>query len=109
LIDLSAELLEKASPSLHPQSNTILLCIAADCSVEAEVENAVEKTVEKFGRLDFCFNAAGRGVGPNGPGKIEALGSEDFDKVVGLNLRGVWLCERAQIRQMMRQEVRDVR
>ena len=94
---------------MHPLPSTILLCIAADCSVEAEVDDAVRKTVEKFGRLDFCFNAAGRSVGPNGPGKIERMGVEDFDKVLGLNLRGVWLCERAEIRQMMRQELRDVR
>jgi hypothetical protein len=33
---------------------------------------------------------------------------ENLDRVLGLNLRGVWLCERAEIRQMLKQEMRDV-
>ena len=42
------------------------------------------------------------------PSKIAEMETETLDKVLGLNLRGVWLCERAEIRQMMKQEERDV-
>jgi NAD(P)-dependent dehydrogenase (short-subunit alcohol dehydrogenase family) len=69
------------------------------------VELAVEETVKKFGRVDVCFNAAGMG---GEPGAIVDQRTENLDAVLGLNLRGVWLCERAQIKQMLKQEMRDV-
>lgn len=42
-------------------------------------------------------------------GGIADMEVGDLDKVLGLNLRGVWLCERAQIRQFLKQEERAVR
>lgn len=53
----------------------------------------------------MCFNAAG--MGGNSAG-IADLATADLDKVLNLNLRGVWLCERAQIRQFLKQEERSV-
>lgn len=64
--------------------------------------------MKEFGRLDVCFNAAGMGAGPEGPAAIADTSSQNLDAVLGLNLRGVWLCERAEIRQMLKQEMRDV-
>lgn len=42
-------------------------------------------------------------------GGIADLEVSELDKVLGLNLRGVWLCERAQIRQFLKQEERAVK
>ncbi len=66
----------------------------------------MQKTVEKFGRLDMCFNAAGMSGASRG---IADMDVSEMDKVLGLNLRGVWLCERAQIRQFLKQEERPLR
>ncbi|PBP19783.1 NAD(P)-binding protein, partial [Diplocarpon rosae] len=110
LIDLSPESLNTASEALRslvPPTETSLDIRRqpTDCSKEAEVEAAVTATVDDFGRIDVCFNAAGMSGEFGGTAALEI---EDIDRVLGLNLRGLWLCERAQIRQFLKQEMRDV-
>lgn len=76
------------------------LFVKADVSKGAEVEMLVKKTVEKFGRMDIAFNNAGI----EGNWAPIALQSEaDFDSVININLKGVWLCLKYEIRQMMAQ------
>ena len=106
LIDLAEDRLSEVTSSLSTiDASAQVLKIGCDCSSEEAVEAAVAKTVETFGRIDFCFNAAGMS---GSAGAITEIETSGLDKVLGLNLRGVWLCERAEIRQMMRQELRDV-
>jgi NAD(P)-dependent dehydrogenase (short-subunit alcohol dehydrogenase family) len=106
LIDLTVGHLSEAISSLSTiDSSAQVLELGCDCSSEEAVESAIEATVKKFGRLDICFNAAGMS---GTPGLIAETSTQTLDAVVGLNMRGVWLCERAQIRQMMKQEMRDV-
>ena len=93
-----------AEPPLAAPGPTIL-SIAADCSSEAAVEAAIAQTVKKFGRLDICVNNAGKTGGQLTTVDTDLAGLDD---VLGLNLKGVWFCERAQLRQMMTQEKRDV-
>jgi NAD(P)-dependent dehydrogenase (short-subunit alcohol dehydrogenase family) len=71
--------------------------------VEEQVEVAVKKTVEKFGRIDVAFNAAGIS---GEPGKTGDLTGEQMSKVLDLNAKGVWFCQRAQIRAMVKQDER---
>jgi NAD(P)-dependent dehydrogenase (short-subunit alcohol dehydrogenase family) len=74
--------------------------VKADVSHGAEVEMLVKKTVDKFGRLDIAFNNAGI----EGTWAPIALQSEkDFDHVININLKGVWLSLKYEIRQMMAQ------
>lgn len=109
LSDLTPLHLTVAISSLTTISPSVsILPLAYDCSSESAVENAISETVEKFGRIDVCFNAAGVGAGPDGPNVIAETRVEDLEAVLGVNLRGVWLCERAEVRQFMRQEWRDV-
>ncbi|CAL3968896.1 unnamed protein product [Diplocarpon coronariae] len=111
LVDLSADSLDTATTALRSLASPTgpvleLRALPADCSRDADVEAAVAATVDAFGRVDVCFNAAG----VSGEfGGTAATGVEDLDRVLGLNLRGAWLCERAQIRQFLKQEMRDVR
>lgn len=60
-------------------------------------ERLVEATVAAFGRVDIAHNNAGieSALAPIGEAK-----EEDFDRVIAVNLKGVWLCMRAQVRQM---------
>tara|TARA_R110002060_G_scaffold75049_1_gene84570 strand:- start:548 stop:976 length:429 start_codon:yes stop_codon:yes gene_type:complete len=107
ILDISSESLSTAATDLQSSSTQAqILQIAADCSSESDVDGAVQKTVEKFGRLDMCFNAAGMSGASRG---IADMDVSEMDKVLGLNLRGVWLCERAQIRQFLKQEERPLR
>ncbi|KAG0649885.1 2,5-dichloro-2,5-cyclohexadiene-1,4-diol dehydrogenase [Hyphodiscus hymeniophilus] len=106
LVDLVEDRLSDAVSSLSIiDESTECLKIRCDCSSEEAVEDAVAETVKTFGRIDFCFNAAGMsGQG----GAIAGMEAKGLDAVLGLNLRGVWLCERAEIKQMMKQDLREV-
>lgn len=61
----------------------------------------MEHAVKKFGRIDYAFNNAGIGGALNTSDKVER---DDFERVLSVNTTGVWLCARAQIRQMLKQE-----
>ena len=74
--------------------------VKTDVSVEAEVEAMVSKTVEAYGRLDCAFNNAG--VGSAG-GLIHESTSDEWDYVNDINLKGVWLCMKYEIAQMLEQ------
>lgn len=72
----------------------------ADVSKQADVEALVRQVVEKFGRLDLAFNNAGvEGVSV----PIVRQSEEDFDRTIATNLKGVWLCLKYEIRQMLKQ------
>lgn len=62
------------------------------------VNRLVNATIAAFGRVDIAHNNAGieSSIAPIGDA-TEA----DFDRVVAVNLKGVWLCMRAQVRQML--------
>ena len=76
------------------------LFVKTDVSKASEVDALVQKTVEKFGRLDFAFNNAGiEGVWV----PIAKQTEEDWDRTIDINLKGVWLCLKYEIRQMLKQ------
>ncbi|MGK2382095.1 SDR family NAD(P)-dependent oxidoreductase [Gordonia tangerina] len=89
LIDVSeAGLADTAAQVTEIASGTKVLQLVADVSNESDVESYVQKTVEAFGRIDGFFNNAGIEGKQN---LTEDFGSEEFDKVVSINLRGVFL------------------
>lgn len=66
----------------------------------AEVENLVKQIVETWGRLDITLNNAGV---DNDMAPITETSEADFDKVIAVNLKGVWLCMKYAIAQMEKQ------
>jgi NAD(P)-dependent dehydrogenase (short-subunit alcohol dehydrogenase family) len=76
------------------------LFVKTDVSQAAEVRTLVQKTVEKFGRLDIAFNNAGI-EGSWSP--IAEQSEEEWDRTIDINLKGVWLCLKYEIQQMLKQ------
>src|SRR5450755_1694756 len=76
------------------------LFVKADVSKASEVAALVQKAVERFGRVDVAFNNAGiEGI----LAPIIRQSEEDFDRTIDINLKGVWLCLKYEIRQMLKQ------
>ena len=76
------------------------LFVKTDVSRTTDVRALIQKTVEKFGSLDVAFNNAGI-EGSWSP--IAEQSEEDWDRVIGINLKGVWLCLKYEIQQMLKQ------
>jgi len=76
------------------------LFVKTDVSKATEVDTLVQKAVERFGRVDLAFNNAGiEGVWV----PITRQSEEDWDRTIDINLKGVWLCLKYEIRQMLKQ------
>lgn len=74
--------------------------VRADVSQTAEVEALVGRTVETYGRLDCAHNNAGI-EGDMAP--TADCAEANWDRTIAINLKGVWLCMRYEIPQMLRQ------
>lgn len=74
--------------------------VRCDVSDDAQVAAMVERTVAEFGRLDAAFNNAGvmAHIAPTADST-----RDDWDRVIGINLRGVWSCMKYELRQMKSQ------
>jgi NAD(P)-dependent dehydrogenase (short-subunit alcohol dehydrogenase family) len=59
------------------------------------VKTALAKTVEAFGRLDFAFNNAG--IEPRKPAPTAEYEEEEWNRIIDINLRGVFLCMKHEI------------
>lgn len=77
------------------------LAIQCDVADDAQVEAMVEQTVAAFGRLDAAYNNAGV---QNVVAEAADATRDDFDRVMSINLRGVWSCMKFELRQMLKQE-----
>jgi len=73
--------------------------ITCDVSQAADVDEAVRRTAGSFGRLDFAFNNAGveQPVKP-----LAEIGEAEFDRLVAVDLRGVFLCMKAEAPVMLK-------
>ncbi len=73
--------------------------VKCDVSKTEDVKRMVGMTISTFGRLDYAFNNAGiEGVSNITTDCTE----ENFDKTIGINLKGVWLCMKFQIPEMLK-------
>jgi NAD(P)-dependent dehydrogenase (short-subunit alcohol dehydrogenase family) len=77
--------------------------VPADVSRRGDVERLIGTTIDTFGRLDYAHNNAGiEGNAPVGT-EFHNYPDEQWDRVLGINLKGVWLCMQAEITHMLTQ------
>lgn len=76
------------------------LFVKTDVSKAAEVEALIQKVVETYGRLDYAHNNAGI-EGTMAP--TADCTEENWDRTISINLKGVWLCMKYEIPQMLKQ------
>jgi len=74
--------------------------VAADVSVTKQVEAMVAKTIASYGRIDCAFNNAG--IEGRMANTVECT-EETWDRTIAINLKGVWLCMKYEIPQMLKQ------
>lgn len=74
--------------------------IQTDVAQAAQVENMVNEVVGQYGRLDIAFNNAGI---EGAPVRTIDVTEAEFDQIMAVNAKGVWLCLKYEIQQMLRQ------
>ncbi|MBV8897532.1 MAG: SDR family oxidoreductase [Acidobacteriaceae bacterium] len=96
LVDVDADALQAAANELTSAGHK---SIAIRCNVadENDVAAMVQQTISTFGRLDVAFNNAGSHAAV--AETADAL-AEDFDRVIAINLRGIWNCMKHELRHM---------
>src|ERR1700761_4264890 len=99
LADANEKAVRSAAEGLSAQGQKAL-AVTCDVADDAQVEAMVEQTVAAFGRLDVAYNNAGV---QNIIAEAAESSREDFDRVIGINLRGVWSCMKFELRQMLKQ------
>ena len=73
--------------------------VRTDVTSEDDVRALVEKTVKEYGGLDYALNNAGFDEAET---SLVEETSEAFDKIMNINVRGVWLCMKYEIPEMLR-------
>jgi NAD(P)-dependent dehydrogenase (short-subunit alcohol dehydrogenase family) len=96
LADWNEKAVQAEAKKLSDQGHKTL-GIRCDVSDDAEVEAMVKQTVATFGRLDAAYNNAGV---QNALAETADATREDYDRVMGINLRGVWSCMKFELQQM---------
>ena len=85
---------------LITRNGGVALCLRTDVSQTADVEALITQAVAHYGRLDCAFNNAGT----EGASAPLADGTQEvWEQVIGINLTGVWLCMKYELRQMLTQ------
>lgn len=75
------------------------VAVKVDVTKRDEVDGLIQKAIDEFGRLDILVNNAGI----TADAKFLKMAEEDFDKVVAVNLKGVYLCGQAAAKVMVEQ------
>jgi NAD(P)-dependent dehydrogenase (short-subunit alcohol dehydrogenase family) len=99
LADSNEDAVRLAAEELSSRGHKALP-VRCDVADDAQVEAMVERAVATFGRLDAAYNNAGV---QNVVAEATEATREDFDRVLSINLRGVWSCMKFELRQMLKQ------
>lgn len=78
-----------------------ILPVLVDVTDEKSIERAIQEVIKQFGRIDYAVNNAGI-AGANTPSAVTS--TVEWQKLLNVNLNGVWMSSRAEIQQMLQQE-----
>lgn len=97
--DISQEALDRVVQELQ-YSGAEVLGLLKDVSDSADVDAMLKVIIAHYGRLDIAVNNAGIATPLQ---EFHEVSEDQFDRVMAVNLKGVWLCMQAEIRQMLKQ------
>jgi len=100
VVDLGRRSGEETVSLIEEQGGTAAF-VPCDVTSGAEVQALVQQVVGLYGRLDCAHNNAGITLGF---APTHEFAEADFDRTIAVNLKGVWLCLRYEIAQMLDQE-----
>jgi NAD(P)-dependent dehydrogenase (short-subunit alcohol dehydrogenase family) len=92
VVDLAAPAAQETVDKIVADGGRAIAC-PANVTVDTEVRSAVERTVEAFGGLNVVYNNAG----VNSSGSVADATEDDWDRCMGVNVKGTFLCSRAAI------------
>lgn len=104
--DIIPERLEettKLAKEINP--NVQVITKTTDVTDAAAVKDMVDTAVREFGRIDYSVHCAGIA---GTAARTDEMPTEEYDRVTGVNLRGLFLCEKAVLGQMKLQEPRKL-
>lgn len=103
ITDINADTLDQtrhAILELNPSAR--VLAQVGDIASEEFVDSLMESVFAEFSRLDYAVNCAG--ILGKGMTRAVEMTMESFDQLNNINYRGSWLCCRAQLKHMLKQE-----
>lgn len=99
IVDRTEDALRQTADAIKGAGGEVLV-IACDVSMPQQVEAAIARTVETFGRLDIAFNNAGV---ENKPTPLAEIELNEWDRILNINLRGTFVCMKHELAQMLKQ------
>lgn len=99
LVNRNAEEGAQAARELTSEYDTKIVSYSADVTQQDQTEAMAQAALDAFGRIDILINSAGINI----RGAIDEVSSDDFAKVMDVNVTGTWLCCRAVTPHMKKQ------
>jgi NAD(P)-dependent dehydrogenase (short-subunit alcohol dehydrogenase family) len=99
ILDRSTDALEQVRTSVK-NAGAEVMAITCDVSSPEQVQAAVKQVVDRFGRLDVAFNNAGV---ENKAAPVHEIDLAEWDRILGINLRGTFVCMKHELEQMVKQ------
>jgi NAD(P)-dependent dehydrogenase (short-subunit alcohol dehydrogenase family) len=102
-VDITRDVVEGGAPVIDALTtiNPAAMFVPADIARAEDVERVFAETTTRFGRLDVLVNNAAI----HAPASLAEVEEADWDRVMNVNLKGAFLCSRAAVRIMLRQEI----
>ena len=88
---------QAACAALSEKTNAKTIALEVDVASSTSVVDAMKQSVEALGNIDGAFNNAGIGIDTL---PLEAVEEAEFDRIVSINMKGVWLCMKSQLTHM---------
>lgn len=99
IADYNEKQAQLAAQEINKQGGSAI-AITCDVSKEADIQRTMTQIIDQFGQLDMAFNNAGiQSPATN----IADLSTEEYDRIMNINLKGVWLCMKYELQHMRQQ------